>query len=579
MSDLEAAFQAPFFYGVAAATLWSVRDFSRPYHVHGFRASITLRRYILGSGIYAVGNVFLYTLFTGTVNHFYSATGLRDHPEIKANGLPILALFFVMLISMVPPFSKLIDEFRKAAQRLAYYPEGLDKLLLTMGSSPFSVNAAGIERVKCELRNFALSDEETQLRQLRRPVKTMQEIESIKFQLFKLLKDDRFQAILGRSMTPFESDLTRLELRCQQLYKRIAQLHAGVLALDNANFSASYRESEVVGYIAQPIEEYAANVREKYRKIVAKVATSEVHDPEMRSEFLRAVGYGVPARLALPFWPIIFAFLVVLIGMSLPVFFAPSFNKSAYFPGLTISTLSIIAIMQAVKHSLALIFATNPKFYVSSARPSLRSLPINSYLLFGSYSFLACFVITLWQFTVFPRLPIPVLIRSQHLGWSGSFYLALAALVLSFTALIFTLVVSVLIDLRLLKWFKNQQVNRTFDALVGGVAVGLAQIFMSGALAHIMGKRWPACWEREASELTLACRAITNLIPASFADVLPAWYITDYTFVWFFIGFFICGIVPAITADLVLRRLSLDTPRIKEPPRAVIERRTYTNAI
>src|SRR5262249_54641336 len=121
----------------------------------------------------------------------------------------------------------------------------------------------------------------------------------------------------------------------------------------------------------------------------------------------------------------------------------------------------VISISQAIIQSIAMIWAIRPKFGMNFARPSLRSLPIQSYVVFGAAAYFSSALLLWVQFKAFPFLPAA----------KSSPY---TCFIFAMTPLAYSVGVSCRIDLHLLRRGTQTLSRRLIDGFwLSAVAVGV----------------------------------------------------------------------------------------------------------
>src|SRR3984893_4880334 len=200
----------------------------------------------------------------------------------------------------------------------------------------------------------------------------------------------------------------QLETDFRRLIRRTAlALLLGEEIGENPGDEALYRAAS--NFVAEECDDVAA----RYRQLIAEAALSCVPHREERAQFLKSFGYekaSVPPVLPLRPWIIVFVldfllFLVPFVVMGLT-------DRNPQFP---MTGLALFAGVHAISQTIAITWAIYPKIPSNFARPSLYSLPWQSYVVYGAASYVTgatiLFIFRLGVPLAFPIL-VPTLISS-----------------------------------------------------------------------------------------------------------------------------------------------------------------------
>jgi hypothetical protein len=103
-----------------------------------------------------------------------------------------------------------------------------------------------------------------------------------------------------------------------------------------------------------------------------------------RRRLLASFGYEVAVSRTLPFWPLIIIFVIDFAIAAVPAILVSIPAQSRMSP----LSAAAMGLAHAFALTMSVLFAIYPKLTSNFARPSLFSLPLQSYLLFGAVSYL-----------------------------------------------------------------------------------------------------------------------------------------------------------------------------------------------
>lgn len=536
-----------FFAAMLVIVCWAIQDFYKPYTYKEFAYSTTFRRYLLGLCVYCVGCVILYTLsaplFWKPLIHFKSWFETMSISEGGVSAISSsLTLVFIMTASWLPFIGYFAARAKRAAQDLAYFPDGIKRFESLLDGCDFKEHASAEAVVDGEILFYTVNPQNLHADTFAVSRKLLKEIESISLALDEMAKDTRFSSVIASIRRVYADDLLRISLRRGQLYHRLAKL----FSIFSVWESHSLPEADFLGDIVRPFEEFITSIRNKYRRIVLSGSLSLIMDASKRGEFLGCLGYQVPYRVSLPFWPIAITFSVVLLTTIISQLYSNTMKNLMLSIGHQLEweryghlSIFIIAIMLAIKLCLAIVLAVNPKFYYVYARPSLRSLPEYSYIYYGTFSFCVSFLLSLWQFYVFPFLPL-------------ASYPFAGALLISLPLGAYTVIIAVMVDLHLLKRLPVNWIGRVIDGMLLGT-IGLAFPIVSSFLFRTTTSipLPPPCWKSD--ELSAYC-APFKVLPDTLLSTLERFHVTDSAIIWSMSVTIIGFLVPVTACKTLLRR-------------------------
>lgn len=442
---------------------WAHQHFHGQYRPKDIRFSVPQSRYFVAltmhvvaiATVYAIGVLFFYSslayhqCLTCDFTHI-SKLGMGSG-HLKPSNLIwaslISALSLRILLPAFPATRHLLEQLRSLMHGLALFPTARDALVAAMAAQKSNMSIRGDVTLMTELASYGVEGgtiellspsakrsllEVYSLRQRLHEHVVTSEYRSISFSrwltarasLQQETRDNTHQRRLAELFWRARTDeLAKLEAEFQQLLRRSAR--ALILVQDiNAHFPKSPLCLAISGFVAEESEQ----VLVQYRRLVADLVLASKSERKERTEFLNWFGYMVLAPVSLPLrpWVIVFAldYLLFLIPALILLFTGGEFPVTPFI---------LFASVHAISQTVALTWAICPKIVSNFARPSLYSLPWQSYVVYGIASFLTGGIILL----IF-RLNIPM---------PGEFPIGIPTLLSSFSFLLMTVGVSVLIDL------------------------------------------------------------------------------------------------------------------------------------
>jgi hypothetical protein len=356
-------------------------------------------------------------------------------------------------------------------------------MLDVLDEVPFSFDSDADANLMRELQQFGVRLSTTQhwFRTLRSFL-IAAEIESVRVRAISICKDKTVPTGLRSSLAGYFWDGGETELTYIRFLRHLADsITVSDVLKARKNDVLSGQVSSALSAVQNIVCDEGNSILLECRKMIAGCALSRFHFSQGRSTFLRQIGYQVPHKLGVPIWPIVLSFAIVAIGMAVPqvvvYYLRPEFVDRAFklttdsgslnFSGIL--NLLVVLCNQSFTQSIGVIWATAPKNRFSFARPSTRTLPILSYVVFGALSYFSCVVFYNVIFIANPLLPLAV-------------KPIISSLILSLNPLMYTVVIAMLVDMHLMSITTNNRRGRLVDGVIlamgATVAEGLVIIFV-----------------------------------------------------------------------------------------------------
>jgi hypothetical protein len=373
---------------------------------------------------------------------FYSAATCQSTNQFQPEELIWSALGSALFVIIVMPNSPVTQSFlnrlRFLTHELALFPFALHSLVSALSISPFSEWKGSDTALAEELGRYGVTSK--WLSTLSQS--TRQSLLEV-FSLRRHLTDNVFspkdlggpqstedaglanKGTLQKFAQAHRATFDRLETNFRRLVRRtaLALLLAGEIGEKVADDTLGRAISD---FVAEECDDTLA----RCRSLVAAAALSCVPHRADRTLFLKLFGYEAPSSPSLPLLPWIIVFV-----LDFALFLVPSFLM--WFTGenqVDATRFAAFAFVHAISQSVAITWAIYPKVVSNFARPSLYSLPWQSYLLCGLGSYITGAII-LFIFRLYIPFEYPIIVPT--LLSSVSFFLMAVGL-------------SVLIDRRLL---------------------------------------------------------------------------------------------------------------------------------
>ena len=499
----------------ALLAAWGVAHFNESQSSDEIRFSVPQQWYFvaLGAhvsaifGIYALLVVVTYgTIMLGTVGIPFGCYSYLPafpsqcetfkafkvlNPDVLVWSALLVVLFVRLALPNVPLIRRLAERLRDLTHALALFPFAHRSLVSALSASQFAVrNDSDVELAE-ELARYGVASRWLSCLS-RSATRSLLEVHSLRRRLIDL--SDRSQASEAefwpqasrvRSDSLAASSEAAEASKCVSTWmlRHFGRARAATFAELETAFRRLIRRTALALRLVEEIGEKADHealcrsvsnfvaeecddVRARCRRLVAEIALSCVPRREERAEFLKYFGYDVPAPPALPLhpWLIVFGldFLLFLIPSVIIIFTGG--NK-----GLPTAPLVLFPLVHAISQSVAITWAIYPKAVPSNfARPSLYSLPWQSYIIFGLGSYVTGAVILL-LFRLLVPMPYPVV---------------LPTLLSSLSFLLMTVGISVLIDRRLQSRSLYER-GRVRDGVVMALMMLAASLTFQIVLFHV----------------------------------------------------------------------------------------------
>lgn len=506
----------------------SVRDFHDPWKIAEIRYSVLRERYYFALSVHAVFALIMYLVLvyllwdwgsavmreTSAYKNLQGSFGAASRSAVISMLLAVasvVALLVMVLVPRLPPFNIAADLVRRAMRELARYPQSAETLTSIIGSARLrpdeSARAAMIE----ELTRYGVSR-----RDLKRgkaaiskiSAETLEETYNLHQILAGMERDARFRKFFLARCDTAES----LKLDNGALMRRAAR---AILAAEEVKQRGGL--SDLTLDISEFIAEEADVLRAKHHRLLADACLSVLRTQEERRAFLLKLGYDIALPNPLPLKPLVIVFaLDLLIGLS-PIVIAP-LTHVPDDAALKTADTAVFAAAHAIALTAAMFLAIWPKVVYSAARPSLYRLPLPSYALFGTVSYVIgvlLFYITFKTITIGPKLV------AHDWPLAASFLFATIFPVTTWG-------ISALLDRRLRQPSLDFWRNRRSDGIALAVALGATLIVILGIYYGLESLlEIPHPWRPEA-QLFFVCFyallgfAIGYLLPSAIESQIQA---------------------------------------------------------
>jgi len=549
-------------FGALALAAWGYRDFHYPYQLEFVQSRITLRRYVFGLTVYICGLLFFYIIIVQSYTLVTSYFTLFDQTSVNLQylysygsleyiflnlftssnritpGATVFGVFIVLAVGTIQfyPFSNVSTFFRNYVRSLSYFPTSYNSLCSDLGRANFASDADAVRRVNIELQEYQIGLKIAEfVPSLALPIRIAQDINSIRFRLRTLYLDNnstnRLSHILIQAITDSGFDVA---------YHRFIQHLAESIYVEITIREKTLHDPAASSALFQIIDDEADMLRSKCFGIIAQAALSSIYSGKQRFAFLNKLGFGVSPEMALPFWPMVLSFMIVLVGMAVPqtliYIVRPSLVVKAFDIKTTAGIVNLLAVLfvQSVTQSAGVAWAIVPKSEMLFARPTFRHLPVKSYLVFGLSSFITsatCFYVMYMANT---KLPFAVAPKA-------------AACILSLQALVYTLIISIRMDYRLRNRSASSVGDRVMDGLSMAAFAAITQctiiILLKRFVFPFTGITAPTSWISEQLS-SWDLQHIRGIIDIS--------GFSEFTLIYAFVGFAIGYAVPGTAADSLL---------------------------
>ena len=414
--------------------LWAFRDFHLEVPVEKIRYGTERERYFLGIAIYISGWVLGYFLVTQAITVIEAMV-----PEPLANKLPsaLVAATITIVVPFLPYFSRFVDRLRAFARMLALYPQATQRLTDLLTIARFRRDEGAVDALARELIRFGLSLPALEKHVSPSVIRILWEIQTVR---------DRMRSRQNVGPQRFFRARKEAVLAAEQSYRGLLR---GVARVGILGASASFDTNDFY-----PLSEFVAHraeaVLSSYRALISEAALACFSSGKRRRSFIEGFGYSAPRDWLLPYWPLVAVFVVDIL-----LFFVPVALKTVPLPP------PALILSNGLAQVIAVAWAVFPKAHSNFARPSLRSLPWRSYIVFGGCSYLTGAVISLpiAYANPLPANAFPIDINTTILVLLFTIYFP-----------VITVFVSFLTDLHL-RLSSRSRFGRTRDAIVGGFSM------------------------------------------------------------------------------------------------------------
>jgi hypothetical protein len=492
---VQALFVAVAFGAMVAA--WAYLHFHALYRIEEIRFSVSPQRYWISlwmhiCGVLAIYSILLLATYPAAMLIMYGADMDKCWKCIDCSkddcGLDEQAIIWAALVSAVcvrilmPSLAltrQLLDGMRSLAYKLALFPAARESLVSSIATNGFNVsNDASVEILE-ELSLYGITSYETNFLS-KSAMRSLFEICSVRKQLQRL--SDKSQAqktswdrLVYGWLPPGQASKDAHEIpnphrlaqfwhgrvtewaQLETEFGRLLRRTARALFLFD-DLEAGAPETAVAVAISNFVIEESENVLTRYRRLIAEIILYCESHRDRQEEFLSSFGYPPIIPPALPLQPWIIVFLLDLLLFLIPTIIMQFTNAAHPIP---VTPLALFACVHAISQTVAITWAIYPKIASNFARPSLYSFPWQSYIVYGTASYLSGAAI-LFIFRLNMPMPFPIV---------------LPTLMSSCSFLIMTVGVSFLIDQHLRSRFSDFKRRRLHD----GTLVGL--LMLTGTFA------------------------------------------------------------------------------------------------
>jgi hypothetical protein len=491
----------------ALIAAWAEAHFNEGQPLGEIRYSVPQQRYFAALAVHVTAILGLYVLFLITV---YGAITLASSgvPQFDCYGFDLSnpcvkqslkkiraldsdallwsalasALFLRLVMPNVAITWRFLDRLREQTHDLALFPFARQTVLAALSASKFAAGESDAE-LRNQLNRYGV---DWKLMSFVSPSakRSLVEACSLRQRLTDLLKPlqgfaqvvrpqkprldnrllagslrptDEIDVLSSRALQKFGATRAMAFAQLETDFRRLMRRTALALLLAD-EISEKIEGDALYRAISNFVAEQCDDVLARYRCLVAEAALSCVPHREERVQFLKSFGYDAPVPPALPLYPWIVVFLLDFLLFMIPSLVM--LNLSGQDPNLRIAPLAMFAVVHALSQTVALTWAIYPKMVSNFARPTLYSLPWQSYVVFGLASYATGAIILFIFRLVFP-LPFPIV---------------LPTLVSGLGFLLMTVGISFLIDRRLRSGSLDFERGRIGEGLI------LAALMASGTL-------------------------------------------------------------------------------------------------
>jgi hypothetical protein len=482
------------FVSVALGALivaWAYLHFHAPYRTEDIRFSVSPRRYFLSLWMYICGVLAIYSIlllatypaallvmYGADMDKCWKCLDCKDDCGLDEQGIIWAALISAVCVRILMPNFALtrhiLDGMRSLAHRLAQFPAARESVVASIAVSGFRAsNDANLDVVE-ELSLYGITSYATTFLS-ESAMRSLLEVCSVRKRLQRLSDKSQTQRTIWDRITilvyawfvsgshskkhqeiPDRHRLgqfwhgratiwTQLETDFRRLLRRSAR---ALLLVDDIEEQAP--EKAVALAISNFVVEESDDVLTRYRRLIAEMALFCEPHRDRQEEFLKSFGYPAIIPLSLPLRPWIIVFVLDFLLFLIPPLLMQFTNGTSPIP---VTPLALFACVHAISQTVAITWAIYPKIGSNFARPSVCSLPWQSYVVYGIASYLSGAAI-LFIFRINMPMPFPIV---------------LPTLMSSFSFLLMTVGVSLLIDQHLRARFDDFKRPRLHDGAIIGL--------------------------------------------------------------------------------------------------------------
>jgi hypothetical protein len=478
----------------AMISAWAYLHFHAPYPAEEIRCSVSPRRYILAVSIHVCGILAIYCILVfavypvlmqlmyGSENHVCwkclecEDCGLDEQAIIWAALISALTVRFLM--PKLPLTRQILEQMRSFAHRLALFPAARESVVACVAVTGFCGSDDAHAELVEELATYGISSYSTAFLSKSALLRLM-EVCSLRRRLQKLADKATTQTMILRRVRILASFWFRQRQQEKQAiadHRRLVQFWQGraaawaqletdfrrllrrsaraLLFIDDIKDQAPEKTVRVA--ISNFVIEESDDVLTRYRRLIAELVLFCESRPDRQEALLKSFGYPARIPLSLPLRPWIVVFVLDLILFLVPLLVMPLMQFTHITnenPPIPVARPALFAFVHAVSQTLAITWAIYPKVTSNFARPSLYSLPWQSYIIYGIASYLSGAAILLLF-----RLNVPI-----------DFPIVLPTLVSSCSFLLMTVGISFLIDRHLRSGPDDIERRRLQDGAVMGL--------------------------------------------------------------------------------------------------------------
>jgi hypothetical protein len=487
------------FVAVALGVLmaaWSYLHFHAPHRIEEIRFGVSPQRYFLSLGMHICGILAIYcilllatypiamlVMYGAEMEKCWSCLGCGDDCGDDEQAIIWAALTSAIGVRLLMPnftlTRQILDSMRSLAHKLARYPTAREGVVTSIAVGGFGVNDESNDEVVEELALYGVSSHPTAFLS-KSAMQLLIEVCSVRGRLQGLFdksqaqrttwdrirtlanawfatrqQSEKHQEILySHRLSQFwhgrASTWAQLETDFRRLLRRSAR---ALLLIEEVDEQIPGKPVTVAVAISNFVIEESDDVLTRYRRLIAELVLFCEPSRDRQEELLKSFGYPATIPPSLPLRPWIIVFVLDFVLFLVPAL-VMQFTKST--SPIPLAPLGLFACVHAISQTVAITWAICPKIASNFARPSLYSLPWQSYIVYGIASYLSGAAI-LFIFRLNVPMPFPIV---------------LPTLTSSFSFLLMTVGVSFLVDQHLRSRLGDLKRRRLHD----GVIIGLLML-------------------------------------------------------------------------------------------------------